>query len=202
LETHACGVGRQEPRRHLADGSSLTPDLMPCLCSAAPATLHDGRISRETGRGASTATRCAGLADLAPRRPISASPRRCVEGWRRLHATRERRQMPEQTQSRLGPPGSGYDAPPCASGPAHGVRTAPVFLRQLPPGRGPDSVRFSSRRCSPLRSNSRPRRIGRELQLRCVPLWSLKPAETGTEMLADSPRSARSCARIRQRPRR
>ena len=30
----------------------------------------------------------------------------------------ERRQMPEQTQSRLGPPRSGYDAPASASGPA------------------------------------------------------------------------------------
>jgi putative DNA methylase len=72
----------------LSGARCLTPDLMPCLCCAAPATLHGGRISRETGCSASTATRCAGLADLAPRRPVRANPRRRVEGWRRLHATR------------------------------------------------------------------------------------------------------------------
>jgi hypothetical protein len=95
--------------------------------------------------------------------------------------------MPEQTQSRLGPPRSGYASRACEAGPAHGVRTAPAFLRQLPPRVLPDSVRFSARRSSPLRPRGGSRRLDPPTGLRCVPLWSLKPAETGPEMLADSP---------------
>jgi hypothetical protein len=94
-------------------------------------------------------------------RCISYAPRRLHRSGDRPEGDHpERRQMPEQTQSRLGPPRSGYDARACASGPPHGVRTAPVFLRQLPPRSLPDSEPFSPRHFSPLRSNGDPRRLG------------------------------------------
>jgi hypothetical protein len=139
--TPAAWAGRP-PRASTALGARMQPDSRP---DTVPLLRCTSNAPRRPDQSGDRPLREHGHALRWPGRPRSAqtklsqpsTPRRRLES---AEGHTGRRQMPEQTRSRLGPPRSGYASRACEAGPAHGVRTAPVFLRQLPPRIEPDSA--------------------------------------------------------------